>query len=103
MKSSAPFPRRKIAAKAKPTSRADSYTLSRAKTYLGRLLEKAQNGQTVYILRGRSRFILQPVPEIEPIPMRPPGYFASCYSKADAKLENKLGSASVVKAPEDLE
>jgi len=81
----------------------ENYTLSRAKTYLGRLLEQAQNGQTVYILRGRSRFILQPVPEIEPIPLRPPGYFASCYSRADAKLENKLGSASVVKAPEDLE
>jgi len=103
MKRSIGVLRAKKVRRAKVYPISENYTLSRAKTYLGRLLEQAQNGQTVYILRGRSRFILQPVPEIEPIPLRPPGYFASCYSRADAKLENKLGSASVVKAPEDLE
>ena len=103
MKSSARLRRTKKSAHDTRITPPESYSLSRAKTYLGRLLEKVQNGQTIYILRGRSRFILQPVPEIEPIPVRPPGYFARCYSKGDATLENKLAKASIPKAPEDLE
>lgn len=79
------------------------FTLSRAKTYLGRLVEKASRGETVYIIRGHRRFILQAVPEIEPIPMRPPGYFANVYSKAEIKEENQLAKSSVVRPPKDLE
>jgi hypothetical protein len=40
----------------------NSFSLSNAKTYLGRLVEKARKGQTVYIVRGEDRFILQVVP-----------------------------------------
>jgi len=80
-----------------------SYTLSNAKTYLGRLLEKAMKGGPVYIVRGQHRFTLQHVPEIEPVPMRPPGYFAQCYTREEIDLDNCLGKASVVRAPEDLE
>ena len=87
--------------KAYPIS--ENYSLSQAKTFLGRLLEQAQNGQIVYILRGRNRFVLQAVAEIEPIPLRPAGYFTGCYSKQDAKLENSLARASVVGAPKELE
>jgi len=79
------------------------FTLSRAKTYLGRLVEKASRGETVYIVRGHRRFILQAVPEIDPIPMRPAGYFTDVYSHAEMREENQLAKASVVRAPKDLE
>ncbi len=81
----------------------DSFSLSNAKTYLGRLLEKAGRGQTVYIVRGQHRFILQEVPPIDPIPIRPAGYFANCYSKEEEREQNRLAKVSVVRAPADLE
>ena len=83
--------------------RSDSFSLSHAKTYLGRLLEKASKGQTVYILRGEHRFILQEVAPIDPIPIRPPGYFANCYTKEEVQEQNRFAKASVVRAPADLE
>ncbi len=81
----------------------ESYSLSSAKTYLGRLMEKASKGETVYIVRGQRRFILQEMPPLDPIPTRPPGYFANCYTKADIQEENRLAKSSVVSAPKDLE
>jgi hypothetical protein len=83
--------------------RSDSFSLSSAKTYLGRLVEKARKGQTVYIVRGEHRFILQEVPPIDPIPIRPAGYFANCYSKEEVREQNRLAKASVVRAPAGLE
>jgi len=71
-----------------------SYSLSTAKTYLGRLVEKAKKGETVYIVRGRERFILQAVPEIEPIPMRPVGYFQ--FDEEDIELDKRFAKASVM-------
>jgi hypothetical protein len=79
------------------------FTLSNAKTYLGRLMEKAGRGETVYIVRGRQRFVLQEVPEIEPIPIRPPNYFANACSPAEIQEDNRLAKASVIRAPKDLE
>jgi hypothetical protein len=38
-----------------------------------------------------------------PIPIRPPGYFAQCYTKAEIQEDNRLAKASVVRAPTDLE
>lgn len=78
-------------------------SLSNAKTYLGRLLEQASRGKVVYILRGQQRFILQEAPRIDPIPMRPPGYFASSYSKAEIREQNRLAKASVIRPPRDFE
>lgn len=89
--------------KPKINLRSQMFTLSSAKTYLGRLVEKAGRGETVYIVRGRRRFVLQEVPEIEPIPMRPPDYFANAYTRAEIREENRLAKASVIRAPEDLE
>ena len=60
-------------------------------------------GEPVYIVRGRQRFILQHVPDIEPIPMRPPGFFAHCYTREEIHLDNLLSKASVIRAPRDLE
>jgi hypothetical protein len=66
-------------------------------------MEKASRGETVYIVTGRRRFVLQAVPEIEPIPTRPEGYFASAYSRPEIQEDNRLAKASVVRAPQDLE
>src|SRR5882757_2434484 len=89
--------------KPKLNLQAQLFTLSNAKTYLGRLVEKASRGETVYIVKGHRRFVLQAVPEIEPIPLRPAGYFANAYSKAEIQEDNRLAKASVVRAPKDLE
>jgi hypothetical protein len=89
--------------KRKVNFQSECFTLSNAKTYLGRLMEKARNGEAVYIVRGQHRFILQEVPSIDPIPIRPPGYFANAYGKAEIQEENHLAKASVVRAPKDLE
>ena len=92
-----------LSRKPKPGRPAQSFTLSHAKTYLGRLVDKAMKGETIYIVRGPHRFILQHVPEIEPIPLRPPGYFAACYTRAETELDNLLAKTSVVCTPTDLE
>lgn len=87
----------------RPRLQSQFFSLSNAKTYLGRLVEKAGRGETVYITKGHRRFILQEVPEIEPIPMRPAGYFANAYSKAEIREENRLAKTSVIRVPKDLE
>jgi hypothetical protein len=89
--------------KTKVNLQSQLFTLSNAKTYLGRLMEKAGHGETVYIVKGHRRFVLQAVPEIEPIPMRPAGFFAGTYSKAEIQEENRLAKSSVIRAPKDLE
>jgi hypothetical protein len=83
--------------------RSQTFTLSHAKTYLGSLVKKASRGELVYIVTSHRRFVLQEVPEIEPIPMRPPGWRASAYTKAEIQEDNLLAKASVVRAPDDLE
>jgi hypothetical protein len=90
-------------ARPKVNLRSQMFTLSTAKTYLGRLVEKARRGEAVYIVKGGRRFVLQEVPEIPPIPIRPPNYFAEVYSSAEIKEDNRLAKASVVRAPRDLE
>ncbi|HEY1717908.1 MAG TPA: hypothetical protein VGH42_06390 [Verrucomicrobiae bacterium] len=89
--------------KTKVNLQSQLFTLSNAKTYLGRLMEKAGQGETVYIVKGHRRFVLQEVPEIDPIPMRPAGFFANAYSKVEIQEENRLAKSSVIRAPKDLE
>jgi hypothetical protein len=82
---------------------AQTFNLSSAKTYLGRLMEKASQGESVYIVRGQRCYILQEIAPIEPIPIRPPGYFGHAYSNSDIQEENCLAKTSVVRPPKDLE
>lgn len=80
------------------------FPLSNAKTYLGRLLEKASQGEPVYIVQGRPRFNLQAVPEIEPIPPpRPAGFFKDAHTPAEIQEANLLAKASVNRPPKNLE
>jgi hypothetical protein len=74
------------------------YTLSTAKAYLGRLLQRARNGEEIYIIRGRERFLLQAVPDLEPIPIRPFGYFN--LDGEDLELDKKLAPANVIPQPD---
>ena len=83
--------------------KSDTYNLSKAKTYLGRLVEKAGKGEPVFIVQGQRRFMLQEVPPIDPIPLRPPGYFADCYTPEDVQEMNALAKSSVLRPPRDLE
>ncbi|MBM3835162.1 MAG: hypothetical protein FJ403_18190 [Verrucomicrobia bacterium] len=91
------------AKKTRVNLQSESFSLSNAKTYLGRLIEKASRGEVVYIVRGQQRFILQEIPPIDPIPMRPLGYFANSYSKAEIEADNRLAKSSVIRPPQDLE
>ena len=72
----------------------ETYSLSEAKAYLGRLLQKTETGKTVYIRRGQKRFLLQFVPAVEPIPLRPPGFFQ--FDDEDVQLDKKFSSANVI-------
>lgn len=81
----------------------ECYSLSTAKTFLGRLIEKASKGERVFIIRGQRRFLLQEIPPIDPIPVRPPGYFSHCYTMEEIKEDNALAKKSVIKPPQDLE
>jgi hypothetical protein len=51
-------------------------TVSQAKSQLGRLLDKAGKGQSIFLRRKSQLYRIEPVSEIEPIPDRPFGYFA---------------------------
>ena len=76
-------------------------SLSNAKTYLGRLLDKAKRGEEVIILRGSERFALVEIRPIEPIPVRPPGYFH--FDEEDLALDKMFSKANVPPNPKDFE
>jgi len=94
---------RKASRSAKVNLQSQMFTLSNAKTYLGRLVKKASRGELVYIVTKHRRFILQEVPEIQPIPMHPAGYFANTYTQGEIREDNRLAKASVIRPPGDLE
>jgi hypothetical protein len=77
------------------------FSLSNAKTFLGRLLDKAKRGEEVIIMRGSERFTLSEIKPIAPIPMRPPGYFK--LDAEDIELERKFSKISVLPKKEDFE
>lgn len=89
-------------ARRKPKRRHDSqcetYTLSEAKAYLGRLVNKSASGITIYIQTRGRLYTLQPVEQIEPIPIRPFGYFQ--YDAEDIALDRKFAAVNVVPRPD---
>ncbi|HXD00275.1 MAG TPA: hypothetical protein VN048_13115 [Verrucomicrobiae bacterium] len=46
---------------------------------------------------------LEGLRKIVPIPLRPPGYFETCYTEEEIQRENRLAGTSMVKKPDDLE
>jgi hypothetical protein len=76
----------------------ETYSLSKAKAHLGRLVEKSAQGIVIYIeARGR-RYSLQPVEQIEPIPVRPLGYFD--LDAEDIALDRKFAAVNVAARPD---
>jgi hypothetical protein len=53
--------------------------------------------------RGRQKVALREVPEMEPIPVRPAGFFANMDTLAEIQEDNRLAKASVIRLPKDLE
>ena len=50
-------------------------TVSEAKPKLGSLLDKVGKGHSVYLRRKERLYRIEPVAEVEPIPIRPFGFF----------------------------
>jgi len=90
--------RRKPKPLKKGGGRVETYTLSEAKAYLGRLVKKSASGITIYIEAKGKRFVLQSVREIEPIPIHPIGYFQ--LDAEDIALDRKFSAANVVPQPD---
>jgi hypothetical protein len=84
--------------RARGTHAAETYSVSKAKAFLDRLLVKSEKGTDVYIVRRGKRFLLQPMDDIEAIPMRPPGYFR--FDREDIELDKKFSAANVVPGPD---
>ena len=84
-------------------------TFDEARKDFDKVFQLAAEGETVVIQREEQRVALHGLQNAEgrtladPIPIRPPGYFAQCYTKAEIQEDNRLAKASVVRAPTDLE
>jgi hypothetical protein len=69
-------------------------SISEAKRRFGRVADQALRGETVIIVRKSRLLQLQEYKPIEPIPIRPAGYFAKSYTKAEARKSNRLAADS---------
>ena len=72
-----------------------SCSILEATAQLDRLFEEVLAGEVVLLTKGAKQVVLRLV-ESEPVPLRPPGYFADCYSPEDAAESNRLAAASPV-------
>ncbi len=70
-----------------------SCTVTEASTQLDRLFEAALAGEVVLLTKGNKHVVLHR-PEVEPVPIRPLGYFSDCYSPEETAESNRLASAS---------
>ncbi|MCA1659057.1 MAG: hypothetical protein LC642_00735 [Verrucomicrobiaceae bacterium] len=73
---------------------AQTVSINEAKQRLGEIADRAIEGEQIIILRKSTPLLLQPLHICDPIPLRPPGYFADCYDTAAAKESNKLAARS---------
>jgi hypothetical protein len=72
-------------------------SISEAKQRLGEIADRAIEGEHIVIVRKSKLLTLKPLEMPEPIPMRPPGYFADCYDKEAADESNRLAARSIRK------
>ena len=73
-------------------------SISEAKRELGRAADLALRGEPVFIVRKAHILLLQEYRLPEPVPVRPDGYFADCYSPEEARVSNRLASLGPRKA-----
>jgi len=76
---------------------AATVSISEAKQRLGEIADRALEGEQIVIVRKSKLLVLKELEIPEPVPMRPHGYFADCYDKAEANASNKLGARSARK------
>jgi hypothetical protein len=69
-------------------------SISEAKRRFGRVADQALRGETVIIVRKSRLLQLQEYKPIEPVPMRPPGYFKKVYSKVEIRKMNRMEAES---------
>ena len=72
-------------------------SISEAKQRLGEIADRAIEGEHILIVRKSKLLMLKPVELPEPVPMRPPGYFADCYDREAIRESNRLASHSARK------
>ena len=73
----------------------DYLTVSNAKPKLGRLMDRVlKKGEPVIIRRGKRFVQLSEYIVPEPIPLRPPGYFAVEETPAEYARANRLAALS---------
>jgi hypothetical protein len=69
-----------------------------------RIAEISHDAETKNSRSNERRFHLLPeLPEIQPIPLRQPEYFAQCYTAKESREDNRLAKVSVIRVPNDLE
>ncbi len=69
-------------------------SISEAKRRLGKIADRALQGEQIIIVRKSKLLVLKQLEQPESAPMRPDGYFDDCYDKAAAKESNKLAARS---------
>lgn len=73
----------------------DYLTVSSAKPKLGRLMDRVlKKGQPIIIRRGKRFVQLSEYVVPEPIPLRPPGYYAAEETPAEYARANRLAALS---------
>lgn len=72
-------------------------SISEAKQRLGEIADRALAGEQIVIVRKSKLLVLTQLEIPEPIPMRPPNYFADCYDAAAVKESNKFAARSARK------
>lgn len=92
------------------SSRLDEASISWATTLepsMAKILDASPNVSNRQNMKNATRsprqFVLREVPKSDPIPTRPPGYFAEAYDSGTVRKDNRFSKASVIRAPKELE
>jgi len=71
-----------------------AYSISQAKRHLGEIADRVIEGEHVVIIRKSQLLTIKTLDIMEPVPIRPQGYFDDCYDKSGVKESNKLAARS---------
>jgi hypothetical protein len=75
-------------------------SISEAKQRLGEIADRAIKGEQIVIIRKSKLLVLKELELPEPIPLRPPGYFAEVYDEDYVKEMNMLAQHSIIEVVE---
>lgn len=69
-------------------------TFSETKKEFSKVIDEVDHGKEVFFRRRDRLYTIQEVPQPQPIPIRPVGYFDHCRSADEIKTLNQLASRS---------